>query len=495
MTDFQKGSVTIYLSFTLTIILSLLLVLLEGARRNAISVEADCAMDLAVYSVFAEYNKALFDRYHLLFVDTSYGKEKDSTEELKAHLDAFIRMNLSEDTSVIRQVDFTKTFLETSQIDGLSYATDEEAAVFERQAVLFMKQKYGIAYVEQIKKEMEKAEKLQLFTRDVSAQREANQALIDEEKEKGRETGQVDEEGNPITEPFELENPADAVNGIRPSGVLLLVTDSEAMISSKTVQISQCYSQNTTPDKGQGLAGRDAIGVSEGLLFLSYIKEVCGCYTTQRQEGALTYQMEYLVAGKESDEENLKNVVHRLLLLREVSNVTYLFSDAAKQAEAGTLATSICSAAGVPYLIEPVKLSLLFAWAYAESVFDVRMLLKGKRVPLIKEAKDWHSSLAGMLHYASDQALESGGESLADAKEQGIQAGLSYEDYLMLLILSKSRKERVGRMIDLIELDVRQKKGNESFKMQFCVDAMSCRSFIGSRFGYSFEVERTFCYQ
>lgn len=45
-------------------------------------------------------------------------------------------------------------------------------------------------------------------------------------------------------------------------------------------------------------------------------------------------------AGKNSDIENLKYVVHRLLLIREVSNVTYLFSDGCKMAEAAAMASA-----------------------------------------------------------------------------------------------------------------------------------------------------------
>lgn len=69
--------------------------------------------------------------------------------------------------------------------------------------------------------------------------------------------------------------------------------------------------------------------------------------------------MEYILGGKNSDIENLKYVVHRLLLIREVSNVTYLFSDGAKMAEAAAMAFAVATAAGVPVLIEPIKISLL----------------------------------------------------------------------------------------------------------------------------------------
>lgn len=496
----NKGSVTIYLSLILAVLLSLLLTLLDGARRNTVRVQADCAMELATYSIFAEYNRALYDRYHLLFVDTSYQKSRGSEANVVHHMEEFIKMNLSEGQKQMLQADFTKTYLQDCKINQLSYATDEQAAVYERQAVLYMEHKYGLAYVQAMTNELKKAESMQLFSRNISAERSANQSIIEQEKQKGKETGEIDENGNPITEPFELDNPADQVSETSPSGILLFVLSRNAMVSAKKVSLENCYSNYVNDElsrQGSGLAGRKELTAAEILLFSQYIRQVCGCYTNQRTEEALNYQMEYIIAGNDGDEENLKQVVYQLLFMREVSNVTYLFQDMAKQTEAETLATTICTSAGVPYLIEPVKLSLLFAWGYAESIVDVKNLLKGKRVPIIKEAKDWHLSLSGMLTYATQDGEEEIADmaTKADASSGSITDGLSYEDYLMLLILSKTQSQRRNRMIDLTELNVRNQKGNENFNMSNCIDALSSTAVIGSKYGYDVIVERSYCYQ
>ena len=500
----ENGFITIYLALTLSVMLSLILTVVEGARRNAIAVEADCAMDLAVYSVFAEYNRALYERYHVLLIDTSYEKQQGSLERVEEHLNAYLRMNLSEGNEAVKTADLTKTFLEDASILQASYATDEKAAVFERQAVCYMKAKYGLSYIEALQKEFAKAEALELFTKDSDGQRNANQAVIDEAEQKGRETGETDEQGNPITEEIELDNPADSVNGSRPSGVLLLVTQADTLISSKSITAGSYYSHRNVGDKGAGLAGRKALSAGEALLFNAYIADHCGNYTDVFEGGALDYQMEYIIAGKESDEANLKAVVHRLLMLREVSNITYLFTDAEKQAEAAGLAASVATAAGVPYLTEPIKISLLFAWAYAESVYDVKQLLLGKRVKVIKEAKDWHYSLQGMLGYVEDVAGDSAGELLEDVTQgkaagvmdaAALKDGLSYQDYLMLFIMTKQKTEKTARMVDLIEMDVRLTPHSAQFKMDDCIDAIWAQASVGSRYGYSKEVERIFYYQ
>ena len=61
------------------------------------------------------------------------------------------------------------------------------------------------------------------------------------------------------------------------------------------------------------------------------------------------------------------------------------------------------------YMAELVKISLVFAWAYAESVYDVRSLLQGGRIPLLKSEGTWHYSLSGMLDFASDTRIEGEG--------------------------------------------------------------------------------------
>ncbi len=490
----RKGSVTIYMSLILCTVMSLFLTVIEGARCRAIGLRAESAFDLAVYSVFAEYNRALFEEYGLLFVDTSYGEIQASIKRTEQHLAFYLQENLDAQTldGIETRLgtdsfvfDATKTFPEQIAITKCSYATDENGAVFERQAVEYMKHKYGIAYIEKIQKELEKANEHQLFQRDISAERDANQEQIDEAEREGIETGEVDEEGNPIRKEIELENPADQVNQIRSKGILHLVTEETDLISERTADLSACTSHKKPSTKGNGLKGRDAVSVAETLLFDAYVLEQCGTYTNPKETGQLKYQAEYILAGKDNDIDNLKAVVHRLLLLREISNVVYLFSDPAKVSEAAALATSICSAAGAMVLVEPVKISLLFAWAYAEALYDVRELLAGNRVLLMKTAQSWHFSLQGMLQAEAEHVSGEG---------SSVTQGLNYQEYLRLFLALENRSQKVLRMMDIVEMDVRQTSGFEWFDLSDCVDYLEVEACVGSRYGYSREMKRTYGY-
>ena len=482
----KKGSITIYMSLLLAVLLSLFLTVIEGAKSRAISLRADCAFDLSVYSVFAEYNRQLYKEYGLLFIDTAYGEQTASLDRVNRHLNYYMQQNLDQDKKGIKLFDFTKCFPEQTEITGCSYATDNKGEVFERQAVEYMKHKYGVACIEKIRKEFETAQEQGIFTRDFSAKRNESQGKIEEAEKEGIETGEIDEEGNPIRKEVEVDNPADVVNGARSKGILLFVTESEDVISLQSVNLKETVSYEKPENRGFGEDDRDSVSLTESLLFDAYIMEKCGTYREPKESGQLQYQAEYILAGKENDMENLKSVVHKLLLFREVSNCIYLLSDPAKVSEALALATSICSAAGAMVLVEPVKYTLLFAWAYAEAIYDVKQLLAGGRIPLMKNATTWHYSLSGMLSAEVEQVNESEISILAE--------GLCYKEYLCLFLAAESRNQKVYRMMDVAQMDVRKNSGFYGFHLSNCVDYLVMECTVGSKYGYYKELKRKYSY-
>ena len=77
------------------------------------------------------------------------------------------------------------------------------------------------------------------------------------------------------------------------------------------------------------------------------------------------------------------------------------------------------------------------AWAYAESLSDVRLLLDGQKVSLMKTQDQWHTDL---LH------LES---SISGTEKQ--EEGLDYEQYLRILMWKTRETVLTQRAMDLIE--------------------------------------------
>ena len=208
-----------------------------------------------------------------------------------------------------------------------------------------------------------------------------------------------------------------------------------------------------------------------------------GSYVDPLEDTALDYQIEYLIAGKEADSDNLRSIANRLCALREVANTIYLYSDAEKCAEAELVAAGLAALCLLPELTEVFKHTLLLGWAYAESVHDVKILLAEGRVPLLKDDASWY--------YDLEMAL-----SLGDRGEEGKNdlSGLSYEDYLRILMCFTDLDTLTTRAMNMVEADIRLPKGNEHFRLDACYERLEFCINVTSAYGYRHEVRRRKAY-
>jgi hypothetical protein len=176
---------------------------------------------------------------------------------------------------------------------------------------------------------------------------------------------------------------------------------------------------------------------------------------TTKKDG-IKYEIEYLIAGKDSEKENLGMVFWRMIALRFVMNAACVYQDPAKEKEAALLAASILGVTGFPPAVVVVKNLLLLALAYGESVIDVRNLAEGKKIPAVKTSSDWQLSFAGLA--------------TLNCKRKPVKQGMSYEDYLLLLLISqKDKRQKYFRMMDLMEQNIRRKVSD--FKLDQCISS------------------------
>jgi hypothetical protein len=145
-------------------------------------------------------------------------------------------------------------------------------------------------------------------------------------------------------------------------------------------------------------------------------------------------------------------------LLREASNLAYLAADAGKQGEALAAATALAGITANPAIIEAVKWGILAAWAYVESVMDVRTLLDGGKIPLVKNSALWTADLQGLV---------AGITSFGKAKSS--ETGLDYSTYVGLLLFMQGEQSLAFRGMDLMEATVQKQEGDSSFRMDHMV--------------------------
>ena len=205
------------------------------------------------------------------------------------------------------------------------------------------------------------------------------------------------------------------------------------------------------------------------VLMNQYMVNYLSCYTTEGQERALGYELEYLIGGKASDADNLRLVAIELLGIREVLNMGSIMAMPEKQADALALATTLVGFTLNPVLIEVVKYGILAAWAFVESVLDVRALLEGGRIALIKTAADWTSNVHDLPALLS-------GWSVAKSSSYGS----SYSQYLGLLLFFHSEDQLAMRAMDVQEATIQSNAGYENFKM----DHVICEADVNATYEY-----------
>ena len=165
---------------------------------------------------------------------------------------------------------------------------------------------------------------------------------------------------------------------VKKEGVLSLVLPENTKVSGKSINIEETVSHRSL-EKGtmDSYVGTDWY---QKVLFYQYLVNYLGNYVEKKQDRVLEYELEYVLGGKRNDADNLKIVVSELLAMREPLNMASLTASSQRQSEAMALAVTLAGVSANPAVIEAVKYGILVAWAFAESVLDVRTLLSGGKI-------------------------------------------------------------------------------------------------------------------
>lgn len=473
-----KGYITVFLSLSVTIILSLVLALYQGARISAVRMKTECVADIAMNSVLGEYSRALYEQYGLLMVDSSYGTGNHQISNTKEHLMDYARKNFERSTAggILNAQTMTAMYCSDVNITGYSVATDGDYKVLERQILAYMASEPVGSLLTDVTSNVACLEENALDSTDVDAMASENQAILDSVEPPVI----INDEGE--EEVIAIGNPADTVNSQRGIGVLSLASPSYAEIS-KVVITSGDYASERENHRGTGLSDSEDVSASEKLLLEQYLHEKCGSYGKEKESSLLKYQLEYLIFGEKSDYKNLEKMAETMLFWREASNMMYLFSCGKKVEEAELIATALSIITFMPELAEPLKYSILFAWSFAESISDINILLNGGRVPLMKSDSTWKLGIFDMFNFRSH--LNNG-----DCGE-----GLYYQDYVKMKLLMTPFDKKIEHLADIIEMDIRQTAGNSGFRLDYCIDIIRAEFLIGTKYGYDTSIERTYGYE
>lgn len=442
----QKGEITVFLSLVLILILSLLTALLESASVRIAKNERQIGLSLAMESVFAEYDKELWETYHVLAVDAGYGGGF-SYDNVKKRLEYYGAAHTD------------------NRIKEVRLLSDNHGMEFYRLAVLYELGKYGLSGSEE-----NHADEWDSCSRQGDAYEKEETDIRDEIQT------QLDEAEESLPK---QDNPLGLFDEISGSGILSFLSTEEERLSTEALRTDTLYEKRNVREGNSSFSGEGKAGMTGKLLFQNYIMRHFSNYSKAETDRTLVCEAEYLLVGKETDRENLEKVLNRILLLRLPVNYTYLIKSPAKVAEADAMAASLCTLLTVPGITALVKQGILLAWAYGECLVDLQTLLDGKKVPLIKDDTSWQLQLSALLSLGSSR--------IRDAQKES-DSGMSYEDYLRALLVISDKEKLTVRCLNLVENQLHQ-------SVDGCITQMWVEGTSTLRKGVKHVAEAEFHYQ
>ena len=457
-----KGSITIFLSLALLFVIALIGSLLESAR---VTVAGEIALDnsyLAEQNILAEYQRELWNDYHVFFVDASLlNGEEGAVKLANSYMDKM--MPGGKDDYLGTTASFTSLNFKENMTENGCYFFAKQAAAYMKYGAAAGVGKKLINNANLIKTAEDGTDTLR---KGLKIKVEAEKKLIELEREKKKleekandikkgadnvreiiggevkaqsksEPLGIEEAKGPKVQKSEEQNPVAKKLEAQKSEVQKLVaqksevqkaeakrtevqddtpkyTEKEVADAKKKYKESQKNLDDATGDGSAGgtlgffISGDKKVSkrkissttwndvktekegktdlVEKGFLILyakAHFKNFLSKVKEDDKKEALKYGVEYLIAGKESDEANLSSVANRIFGLRTIVWYGYFLTRKDKIAEAEAIAAAIASVLALPAAIEIIKYGIVMGWSMDEARKEVKSLLKGDDIPLL----------------------------------------------------------------------------------------------------------------
>ena len=451
------GDVTAFLSLIFILLVTFIGGIMESASIQVAKNYRRTDTDRAMECVFAEYQKELLEEYDIFALDGSYETGHYAEENVMDRLDYYGQGGLEH------------------KIKKVQFLTDNGCSAFLGQVSVYMEHKYGVDAMKDMLGTAsvwgQQGERAEEYAKEEDSWQLHMEELLEESE------GELPKEDNPIAH----------IGQLKKSPILKLVLPKDQNVSEKRTDGGEMLVKR---NRNHGYGGFSDAAAENGrlssLLFGEYLIEHFSHFADTEHTGVLDYELEYILTGKDSDRENLESVVRKLMLLRFVPNYAYIQTDSAMKAEAEAAAMTLCTLLAVPAITEAAVQGILLAWAYGESIMDLRSLLKGNRVPLVKSKESWQLQFSKLLTLGTD-------EDHSEGKDH--ENGLGYSEYLRILLFLSEKGTAALRALGIIEQNLRKIHGQAYFRADLCVSRMEVRSVCRLRRGirYQFQTYYGYC--
>jgi hypothetical protein len=444
-----KGSLTIFAALSIMLIAAFLFVLLEAGRMYQIQRVAQVNTESVLESVFANYEVPMWETYQLLVLDNGASEEQGAFAAWEWFAKELSEENISSGSS-FQGANHLRMSVEQITFEEYRLITDDDGKAYISAVSQHMKNNLAQTAIDQMMTQYQSLQDMNASESPDSAAIDAADAAIESAKEEAAED-ETEASGETVAAVEVEENPLEIAKNLLSTGTLKLVLEDTKSVSTAKASMSKAVSKRSLK---QGTSQTSVeTNMLDSVLFSQYLLDHFSCYTSGKGTGTLQYELEYMLCGKSKDTDNLSGTVDRLLAVREAANIITLAQDVEKQEIAYSVAVALAGATVNPAIIYAVKCGILAAWALAESILDVRTLLSGGKIAIIKSSTQWTTDL---LHLGS--AFGSFG------KATECSNGLSYERYLGFLLMINEKK-CAYRAMDIQEAAIREMDGYEDFYM------------------------------
>lgn len=460
----KRGSITIFSAICIMLLASFLFALLEAARTYGLDAYADMKSELALDSACAEYQPYLWENYHLLCLDGAYGGNDFSMDQVAGVL--YQRAVENMNPQKMKKNAWNVFDIKSINIvpESFQVLTDGDGAVFLKQIASYMKDNLPQETAKMIYEKYRQGKEVEEEQEVKNCVEDADNAIKEARKQKGEaaETESNTAENGTVETTAEVkENPLDIVLGLKSNAILEMVIGNSSGVSKNSLKAGSSLLQRNC-QKGTE-KNHEKLNWYEKILVLEYMDRYFSDYQKQSKEKALSYEMEYILCGKENDKSNLEGTINRLLLLREAANVTYIVSHRDKLNQAAAIAGALAGFTGNPAIIKVVQIGIVAAWAYLESIQDVRALLSGDKIALIKSNGQWTVDTGNLL-----ESFQS------TSKAKNCTNGYTYGQYIKQLLFLEQDKKLAYRMMDIMEQNARLDAQYANCRMDYMLSRFSC---------------------
>jgi hypothetical protein len=468
----MKAYLTIFLSLSLTILTGVFLGLLDGAQQNMTKLHFEYAVDTSMNATFGEFSREMLNQYDLLFIDLSYGEAGGDIANLETHLKNYLENNFSND-SPVAGFDLALTKI---NISDFNLASDEGGMIMRRQAIKYMKES-------KIEDEFQSLHSVvpSIIEADGMVSWENNMELIEnliisqknsdsEQQLRGSSLYELEDVDDNIND-YEadiLNNPAIKVYRTATMQLQKLYYSYNHYGSGLSIFPEHYFSGRNQYDRGldenEMEGATTAISKDERYLFQTYLFRKCGYFQKEKAETLLSWQIEYIINGGSSDQQNRLAVVKKIFDWRFSDQIRLYFASAEKYQEAKEAASEMAAVKMNSELLEPIIYSFLYAWSFIDSIYDTNIIMKGGQVPLFKE------------------------------KIGFTEPGFTYKQYLWLMLSKVEEIIMNHRAMDIMEMDIQQTDYNENFQIDRCLESYRAQVTATTVSGANYELVRRYGY-